>query len=193
MPRCPYGAPYPPERLRDKYVVRAETSLQELCVKALLKPGDCKYFDRANKTLPIYRCACSEYHHWYPQRGREISIQQFTGSQVQQFKYYIEAPKIEIYKFISLLSPDEKLPKTIKQFMHKIARDMCDIHDAELCMCGGCMADQYHEYYSSRPRQEIARAQAMHEVHEVLKKRMLLSQMDMQSVLKKKRMLLSQM
>ena len=70
MPRCPYGKPHPNKILKDKYVVRVETSLQELSAKALLKAGIEQYY--VEPVFPTYRCACDKHDWMY--RGPDRAV-----------------------------------------------------------------------------------------------------------------------
>ena len=98
-PLCPYGNPCPPEKVKAKYVVKAETSLQELSAKALLKPGTCRFLDSSRSTCPIYRCACPKFYWLYPKAG--VNIDQFIDC---------------------LLRPGERIPDGVKEFILGIAK-----------------------------------------------------------------------
>ena len=116
-PICRYGSLHPAEEIKAKYAVKAETSLQELSTKALLKPVDGRYYD-FRSTYPIYRCACVKFH-W--------------GSTCGQ---------LSIYEFISCLPRSEKrIPDNIKEYILGVAKKMCKIHEVK-CECFPCLMER---------------------------------------------------
>ena len=126
-PLCPYGNPCPPEKVKAKYVVKAETSLQELSAKALLKPGTCRYLDSSRSTCPIYRCACPKFYWLYPKAG--VKIDQFIDC---------------------LLRPGERIPDGVKDFILGIAKKMCEVHDLPwACQCNDCESDRSEAEWST--------------------------------------------
>jgi len=130
-PICRHGNLQPEdmivEEIKANYVVKAETSLQELSAKALLKPGDCRYYD-SESTYPIYRCACPKFHWSYPES-------EASGTK--------PCSQLSIHEFISRLPRSkERIPKRVKEFILKIAEKMCEIHEVQ-CVCMHCMMSLY--------------------------------------------------